>query len=93
MHKLAITLCVMSSFGHGAMAESPYPGGSLNTLSARPDLSVPIAAAIRGVGNPTLSGVWLVGKAGSFTISPRVPGPSDILCQAGPQRYTHKQRG
>ena len=73
MHKLAMTLCVMSSFVMAQWPSHPTPGVP-RTLDGKPDLSAP--APRSADGKPDLSGVWLVSN-GSFYLASGLK-PEDI---------------
>ena len=65
MHKLAMTLCVMSVSLTAQWPNHPTPGVP-RTPDGKPDLSAP--APRSADGKPDLSGVWLV-KNGSFYLA------------------------
>ena len=73
MHKLAMTLCVMSSFVMAQWPNHPTPGIPRRP-DGKPDLSAP--APRSADGKPDLSGVWLVSN-GSFYLASGLK-PEDI---------------
>lgn len=71
MHKLAMTLCVMSSFVMAQWPNHPTPGIP-RTPDGKPDLSAP--APRSADGKPDLSGVWLVSNGSFYLASDLKPG-------------------